>query len=232
MAVSEFFADRYAAARERFVARAHVAGLGVQAHAHPLPGRDGETLAIDVARFGRAEAPALLLVSSACHGVEGHAGSGVQNSMLADPTLHAEAARAGVAILYLHALNPWGYSWRRRTTHENVDLNRNWHDFESPLPRNEAYDTIAGWLVPATWPPTPANEAALAGYAARHGVRGLQTAISAGQHEHPDGLFFGGREPCWSQRTLRRVLHEHGRRCRRLAWIDLHTGLGPSGHGE
>jgi hypothetical protein len=28
------------------------------------------------------------------------------------------------------------------------------------------------------------------------------------------------------------VLQDHGRRCRRLGWIDLHTGLGPSGHGE
>jgi hypothetical protein len=31
---------------------------------------------------------------------------------------------------------------------------------------------------------------------------------------------------------LRQVLRDHGRRCRRLGWIDLHTGLGPSGHGE
>ena len=28
------------------------------------------------------------------------------------------------------------------------------------------------------------------------------------------------------------MLHRHGARCERLAWIDLHTGLGPSGHGE
>ena len=28
------------------------------------------------------------------------------------------------------------------------------------------------------------------------------------------------------------MLRDHGQRCERLAWIDLHTGLGPSGHGE
>jgi hypothetical protein len=28
------------------------------------------------------------------------------------------------------------------------------------------------------------------------------------------------------------VLRDHGARCARLGWIDLHTGLGPSGHGE
>jgi hypothetical protein len=28
------------------------------------------------------------------------------------------------------------------------------------------------------------------------------------------------------------VLREHATRCARLGWIDLHTGLGPQGHGE
>ena len=28
------------------------------------------------------------------------------------------------------------------------------------------------------------------------------------------------------------MLREHGTRCQRLAWIDLHTGLGPCGLGE
>jgi hypothetical protein len=73
---------------------------------------------------------------------------------------------------------------------------------------------------------------ALAAYAARHGAKALQTAISAGQHTHPQGLFYGGRNPSWSQQTLRRVLQEQATRCARLGWIDLHTGLGPSGHGE
>jgi hypothetical protein len=53
-----------------------------------------------------------------------------------------------------------------------------------------------------------------------------------GQYGHPQGLFFGGQAPTWSQQTLRQVLREHGRRARHIAWIDLHTGLGPNGHGE
>jgi hypothetical protein len=87
-------------------------------------------------------------------------------------------------------------------------------------------------VVPALWPPSAQTEAALADYAARHGERGLQTAVTAGQYAHPQGLFFGGHTPTWSQQTLRHVLQEHGQRCARLGWIDLHTGLGPSGHGE
>jgi hypothetical protein len=72
----------------------------------------------------------------------------------------------------------------------------------------------------------------LTDYTARHGARGLQAAISGGQYRHPSGIFYGGNEPTWSQRTLRAVLRRHGTRCRRLGWIDVHTGLGPNGHGE
>jgi hypothetical protein len=60
----------------------------------------------------------------------------------------------------------------------------------------------------------------------------LQAAVSAGQYDHPDGLFFGGRSPTWAHATLRRVLQRHARQCARLAWIDVHTGLGERGVGE
>jgi hypothetical protein len=232
MVAAGFFAQSYAEARAQFLAAAEAGGLDVHSRPHPLLGRDGEILAMDAARLGAADARALLIVSSACHGVEGFCGSGVQNALLADPTFHAEAQAAGVAVLYVHALNPYGFSWWRRTTHENVDLNRNWHDFTRPLPQNPAYEALAHLFVPATWPPGPEVAAALNAYAAEHGARALQTALSAGQHTHPQGLFYGGRDPTWSQQTLRHVLQEQATRCARLGWIDLHTGLGPSGHGE
>lgn len=232
MKASTYFAQSYAEARRKFIAAATDAGQEPVAHAHPLLGRDGELLAMDVARFGPADAPSVLLITSACHGVEGYCGSGVQNALLADASFHGAARRAGVALLYIHALNPYGFSWLRRTTHENVDLNRNFQDFSKPLPRNTAYDHLAHLIVPAEWPPTPEVNAGLAQFVAEHGPKALQAAISGGQYEHPQGLFYGGRNPTWSQQTLRHVLQDHGRRCRRLAWIDLHTGLGPSGHGE
>jgi hypothetical protein len=233
-AFERFFAQSYAQARAKFVAAAEAAGVDVQPHVHPLLGRDGETLAMDIARFGPADAKALLVVSSGCHGAEGYCGSGVQSALLAERTFHDAAQAAGVAVLYIHALNPYGFSWIRRTTQENVDLNRNWQDFDhhAPLPANPGYEEIARFVVPATWPPPPGAEAGLADYAKRHGERALQAALSQGQYTHPEGLFFGGHRPTWSRLTLAHVLEEQGQRCARLGWIDLHTGLGPSGHGE
>ncbi|MGZ8261066.1 MAG: M14 family metallopeptidase, partial [Caldimonas sp.] len=204
----------------------------VETHVHPLLGRDGEMLAMDVARDGPLGAKSLLVVSSACHGVEGFCGSGVQVALLEDAAWHDAAQAAGVAVLYIHGLNPHGFSWWRRTTHENVDLNRNFRDFDAAAARNTRYDELAALIVPESWPPDAANVAALDAYVAEHGERGLQQAVSAGQYEHPKGLFYGGTAPTWSHTTLRQVLRHHGTRCTRVAWIDLHTGLGPSGHGE
>jgi hypothetical protein len=232
MSAAEHFAQSYAEAREKFLQATAAAGLDVESHAHPMLGRDGEPLAMDVVHEGARDARSLLIVTSACHGVEGYCGSGVQVALLKDAAWHAAVRASGVAVLYVHALNPYGFSWWRRVTHENVDLNRNFHDFTKPLPANPAYDEIAALLVPATWPPSAEVDAATARYLAERGERAFQEAVSSGQHEHPQGLFYGGRNPTWSQVTLRHVLREHATRCRRLGWIDLHTGLGPSGHGE
>ncbi len=230
--VNAAFSARYAQARVKFLEGAAAAGMAVRSFEHPLKGRDGETLAMDVALDGPADAQNLLIVSSACHGVEGYCGSGVQVFATHDAEWRAKARAAGVAVLYIHALNPHGFSHVRRVTNENVDLNRNFQDFSQPLPVNAAYAEIHDLLLPAQWPPTAENNAAIADYIARNGQLKFQAAVSQGQHQFADGLFFGGIAPTWSNTTLREVLRTYGRQAKRIAWIDLHTGLGPSGLGE
>jgi hypothetical protein len=230
--VTQAFSKSYAEARVKFLEAAATAGLAVESQLHPEAGRDGEVLAMDVVRDGPADARSLLIVSSACHGVEGYCGSGVQVFALHDAEWRAKAAAQGVAVLYVHALNPYGFSHVRRTTHENVDLNRNFQDFSQPLPVNEAYRELQPLLLPDEWPPTEANAAATGRYISEKGMDAYQAAITRGQHEFPEGLFFGGTAPTWSNRTLRKVLQTYGKNASRVAWIDIHTGLGPSGIGE
>ena len=229
MSTSHGFPGTYAEARQHFLAAAASGRLELTTLTHPLLGREGETLALDATLEGSREAPALLVISSGCHGIEGHAGSAVQLALLSDTAWHQAVREAGIAVLYMHALNPHGYSWGRRVTQENVDLNRNFLAFDHPLPPKPAYDDLAGWLVPPRWPPGESIEQALAEAVASRGQRVLQHAISQGQHAHPEGLFFSGRNPTWSHLAVRRVLREHGRTCQRLVWLDLHTGLGPTG---
>ena len=226
------FAPSYARARVLFLEGAAAAGMAIRSHNHPLPGREGETLAMDLALDGSPDAERLLIVSSACHGAEGFCGSGVQVYATHDQAWRQHAREAGVAVLYIHALNPYGFSHLRRVTNENVDLNRNFQDFSQPLPVNTAYAGLHDLLLPPEWPPGPDNAAALDRWIALHGETAYQAAVSQGQHAFADGLFFGGTAPTWSNQTLRQVLRSHARRARHIAWIDLHTGLGPCGVGE
>ena len=226
------FAASYAQARRKFLDAAAQAGLAVESKLHPLVGSEGEELAMDVARDGHPHASSLLILSSACHGVEGFCGSGVQVAALRDAQWREHTGACGVAVLYIHGLNPYGFSHLRRTTHENVDLNRNFHDFSRPLPVNDAYREVQPLLLPKEWPPGAANNAEIADYVASKGETAYQAAVSRGQHEFPDGLFFGGTEASWSNQTLREVLRAYGRRARRIGWIDIHTGLGAAGVGE
>ena len=225
------FSTCYAQARLRFLQAAAGRGLAVQSHELPLPGADGETLAMDVVLEGDPAAPVLLMTTSACHGVEGYVGSAIQTGLLEGGPGVSRPAGA-VAVLHVHALNPHGFSHGRRVTQENVDLNRNFIDFSQPLPDNPGYAQIHPHLLPPYWPPRADAEAALDAFRAQAGARGWQAAVSQGQYAFAEGMYFGGFEPTWSHRIFRQVLQEHVASRRHLAWIDLHSGLGPYGVGE
>ena len=114
--VQSSFSKSYAEARQKFLTATQAAGLTVDANIHPLKGRDGEELAMDVVLDGSPDAQRLLIVSSACHGVEGYCGSGVQIHALQNKAWRDAAKANGVAVLYIHALNPHGFSHVRRVT--------------------------------------------------------------------------------------------------------------------
>ncbi|MGB3289948.1 MAG: M14 family metallopeptidase [Burkholderiaceae bacterium] len=229
----KYFGSSYADARARFLAAARRRQCSLASYVNPVgPGADGEELAMDTAYYGAADAPALLVLTSAMHGEEGYCGSGCQVALLDDQALLDKAQAAGIGILLIHALNAYGFSWGHRTNEDNIDLNRNFCDFSKPLPANPHYGRLHKLLVPPSWPPSAENEAAIQAFRDVEGEQAYREGVMLGQYSHPDGLFYGGAQPSWSNRTLRQVLSQHGRNRKRLAWIDYHTGLGPYGHAE
>ena len=227
------FSATYAEARAKFLRAAEGCGFALERHVHShATGAQGEALSIDIALGGAAHAPALLVVLSGMHGVEGFCGSGCQIALLQDASIEAAIAKSRAAVLFVHAVNPYGFSHLRRVNEDNIDLNRNFRDFSKPQPPNAAYAAIHSIVVPETWPPPATNNAAIGEYVAKHGVLALQAALSGGQSEFDDGLFYAGRAPAWSNVVLRDVLARHGADRAKLAWLDVHTGLGPWGHGE
>lgn len=232
-AAAAVFPPDFIGARERFLALAARAELPVKTYENPRKGPTGERLATDVALQGDPSAQRVLLTISGSHGIEGFCGSGCQADWL------MESARAelppDIAILHIHALNPFGFAWLRRVNEDGVDLNRNFHDFTKPLPENPDYDTLADALVPASLTPdvVAACEARIAKFRNDRGQRALQRARSGGQYKHPTGMFYGGTKPTWSRQTLERIVDDYGLTAReRVGVIDYHTGLGPYGYGE
>jgi hypothetical protein len=232
-ALRDCFASDYADARTLFVDAA--AAARTKHEVFLLPGHvgaHGEALSMDLALLEPDQATgALLVLSSGVHGLEGFCGSGCQVAMLRDEVLLASARQLGISLLFVHAVNPYGFSHRRRVNEDNVDLNRNFIDFDQP-PENAGYAKLHGLLLPPQWPPSAQVEETLAQYIRLQGDAAYRAAAMTGQSTHPDGLFYTGREASWSHRTLREVVRRHACDRPRIAWMDVHTGLGPYGHCE
>jgi hypothetical protein len=226
------FSATYAEARSKFLEAAAAAGAELSVWLHPERGPDGGELATDVAWIGPADAGAVLTMVSGTHGVEGHCGSGAQVDWLR----RGEAARlaAGEAVMLVHAINPYGFAWSRRVTHENVDLNRNFIDFAKPLPENPGYDELAAAVAPEEWTDASrqASRASFLAYLRQHGYAALVEALSGGQYRHPGGVYFGGAGETWSRRTLTAIFQGRLAKAGRVGVLDYHTGLGPEGFGE
>lgn len=221
----------YAEARAAFSEAAETAGAHLASYRHPARGREGEELAIDVAELGPRDADRCVVVVSATHGVEGYCGSALQRHWLDH---HAGRRPDGTRVVMVHAFNPYGFSWVRRVNEDNVDLNRNFIDWTAELPVNADYATVADLLVPRDWSAATidATTADLLEHAGRWGMDRFQEVVSGGQHHHPTGLFYGGAEPTWSHRWLRRWAPSALAGASEVVIIDLHTGLGPWGFGE
>ena len=222
------FPADYFEARARFLTLARERGAELAHYPIDARGPGGEELTIDTAYLGAQTPQRLLVVLSGTHGVEGFAGSALQQHWL-QATRPEDLPEDGGCLL-IHAVNPYGFAWRRRVNEHNVDLNRN-ALATFPGPPNRGYDTLAAWLNPRT-PPRAIDLFWVQGMLRllRHGRGPLQQAILSGQYRHPQGLFYGGRALEPSVRTILELLRApRWRDARRVLVLDLHTGYGRYG---
>ena len=225
MPTEDCFPSDYFAARDAF--RVHAADAEQSTHHIAAPGPNGEVLSIDSAYLGNPAPHQLAVITSGIHGVEGYAGSALQQLWLAE---FASELPADTGVLLVHALNPYGFAHNRRANEHNVDLNRN-ALAAFPGPANPAYRSLNTWLNP----PSPAPRLDDFVWHAlplliRHERAALAQAIAAGQYEFPQGLFYGGREREPSLAIFAGLLAApRFAGVQRVVHLDLHTGLGRYG---
>lgn len=224
----EYFPSDYFSARERFTTLASILHARTDSHAIQARGPGGETLSIDTAYLGGSAPRRLLIISSAIHGAEGFAGSALQQGFISDladvPPLPDDRG-----VLFVHAINPYGFAHLRRANENNVDLNRNCLT-SFPGPANPAYEAFNALLNPPASPSMDLFILRLAGHALRLGPGTFTQIIAAGQYTFPKGLFYGGTSRQESIAVFDRILRRPSyARVASVLHIDLHTGLGRYG---
>lgn len=222
------FVSDFADARDRFRAAAAALGWRLENHAVGGTGPRGETLTIDAALSPGDPAMPVLVVSSGVHGVEGIFGSAVQARLL---ETWRDGGAPDVRVVFIHAINPYGFAWRRRTDADNVDVNRNFLLPDEPYAGSPAsYAELDGLLNPRRPPARWDGFRARAVMAiARHGMPALRRAVATGQYDFPRGLFFGGSRPSAPHEILAERLPVWTHGAPAVVHLDLHTGLGEHG---
>lgn len=228
---SEYFSTNYNWARGRF--RKAVRRCGGKMVPLPLSarGRKGLHLTIDVAWFGAEKPRRVFVHSSGLHGVEGFTGSAIQLQCIREwvkngkPKLPADAA-----IVFVHAVNPYGMAWLRRFNENNVDLNRNFRQLGEYTPDPPPYwDTVNAFLNPPTPPSRDWFYLRATRLLLRHGMPAMRQAVAGGQCLNPKGLFFGGTALEEGPGKFQEFMKQRLADAERIVAIDVHTGLGRFG---
>lgn len=224
------FCPSYVSAKSLFLAlikaNPHVATSG----SFPL----ADTLTVDVnlsseyAWLGPQHAENVVVIISGTHGVEGFAGAAIQNDFiqqLDDDFL----LPTNTAVLVIFALNPFGFLHSRRCDEQGIDLNRNFIDFSRSRPMNSGYQTLA----PAIYMHDDTCRAQrFDQYRQEHGQTAYEIAMSGGQYSDALGPFFGGLDKAHGRKVIEALIVLFNLAQRHLVVLDIHTGLGPYGHGE
>ncbi len=224
----QFFSPDYVTARSRFVQG--IQDLDWQLETYPITakGSEGERLTVDVGYSSNHDQEKALVVTSGVHGVEGFFGSAVQSALLAHWVRESVPT---TKCVFIHSLNPFGFSWLRRFDENNVDLNRNFllsdQYYKGVSEKYVQFDSLLNpKKPPSKWEPFTAK--ALWAIV-RYGMPALQRAVAGGQYHYPQGLFYGGEEPSQVHRLLEAHLPSWLQGCEHVIHLDLHTGLGSNG---
>lgn len=180
--------------------------------------------------LGKEDAQTILIVQSGTHGVEGYCGSAIQAAFL--ETIGYRTVARNTAIILVHGINPFGFSWCYRSDENNVDLNRNFIDFsDAGQKQNHIFPELAPCLIPVEWTDNILAEAnaGLDELRRQYGHDVVSRALRQGQYSYPENLFYGGSGPSWSRHTVERIVREFLVDAGKILFLDIHSGLGDYG---
>ncbi len=175
----------------------------------------------------------LIIISSGIHGVEAFTGSALQFSLLDSDDLKNIIKDSSLMIV--HAVNPYGYSFKRRVSENNVDLNRNFLlDKKLYEQTNPKYNAFHSFLNPQN-PLKMGRFEDLKLFVSSllklifYGRKELSQIILSGQYEKEKGIYFGGSKAEPQMAMMKEALQRWTTDKEQVLHIDLHTGYGERG---
>ena len=225
---SSWFLRDYMQSRASFLAQAE-AMHAEQASLRSWCLSQSQSLYCDTLWLGKKDATKVIVLISGTHGVEGFCGSAVQRFLLACLNAGELLLPDDVALLIVHALNPWGMLHARRCDQNGVDLNRNFIDFSNLPAAHPEYAVILQQLIDA---PSDKRHALMLALAESYGQVEFDTIFSRGQYHCEWGPFYGGTHAVWSNQLVDSLISDYQLVSRSVVVLDIHSGLGPWGFGE
>lgn len=231
--INGYFQDTYEECRSAFLAAAaQVEGAESTSFTIEDQGKTGLTVnVLHVPALKKREG--LIIFSAGVHGVEGFAGSAIEQMFLKEILPKVDRDLAG--FLIIHSVNPWGMKFSRRVTENNIDLNRN-SDASPELfsLKNEGYKKLDSFINPKQRLNTASIGNRFFFITAIKPLAGpsssaLRQAIAKGQYELSKGLFYGGSDFEPQIKTLSSYLKKVGGTYERGLHFDIHTGYGKRG---
>ena len=234
-AYSDSFFTEYEEVRTHFwdnVQQMEEKGYALQSESYAIDETEG--LYIDSVYVPSTEKTKnLIVLTTGVHGIEGYIGSVMLDVFWNE--VYPELNQKNTGVLVVANVNPYGMKYHRRYNENNVDLNRNfildWDSFDRTANKN--YPLVYKFLGPekkignAFW-----HELGFYGTLVKqiltHGTDTISNALTGGQYEYPEGVYYGGRHDEISTVYLKDVFKQTlNSSYENIVHIDIHSGYGP-----
>lgn len=231
---NSFLVDSYVNSREKFRATCEALPEPKKCGVWMVPSKIDQDLSMDWVYANPGSSDKLVVFVGGLHGTEGFAGASLLHQLMAKWVAPMNAK--GLHVLLIHSANPYGFKYLRRTTENNIDLNRNFPTTNEAIPRNVGYAKVKDVLQPEGSPGS-----ILGGFlrlsfrlltqlvTGQFSLADLRNAVAGGQREFPKGLFYGGTEPEPQALWMREFFKQTFANYKEIFVVDLHTGLGKRG---
>lgn len=227
----DYFPKNYEAARSKFRQLSEVNNAKMSQEV--ISSLIDQDLTVDSAYFpAKNEKQKLIILTSGIHGPESYLGSAAQILFL--KKFMNKLNRNNTSVLLIHALNPYGFKYGRRTSENNIDLNRNM-SVNSDLfkIKNDGHASMLDVLSPKSSVGTTSLSSIVWSLIKKIfsgvSINKIRNGITSGQYEFEKSIYFGGKKFSQQRNMLLRIYKKITKNYSEILALDFHTGLGEKG---